>query len=358
MILRPGKVHWPLRVGVLIASLLFVLLAAEAFIRITIHQRGAAGAAASKSESPEYAELPILKGMFDLGRKNVRGMHKGVFFRTNSQRIRGPEYPQEAEAGVFRIAIVGDSVTMGEGVEESRAYPSLLGGMLAEKMPDKRFEVINVGLSGSNTRLAMDRLEKAVEFYRPDLIVYGFTINDIEGPNYRAPTRNMEELKELQSNQWFVNSPLIVVRLIWWTLAAANAPGASHRNWYAEELLYNYFGNESAKRDWDQELDRFPALARKKSICAHVLIHTHFNELDEDHPYLPIYQMVVEAAEQRGLPVSPTFDRFSGVDPQTLRLHFADAHPNAEGHAILAQALAEGLSEMPMDCWQEADYGQ
>ena len=358
MILRRSKAHWPLRVGILIASLLFVLLAAEAVIRITIYQRGVAGAEASKSEGPEYPELPVLKSMFDLGRKNVRGMHKGVLFRTNSQRIRGPEYPQQAEAGVFRIAIAGDSVTMGEGVDESAAYPALLGGLLGEKSPNTRFEVINVGLSGSNIRVAMERLEKVVEFYRPDLIVYGFTINDIEGSNYAAPTGKMEELKELQSNQWFSNSPLIAVRVIWWLLATAEAPGADRRNWYAEELLFNYFENERARQDWDQGLDRFLSLAREKGICAHVLIHTHLNELDEDHPYLPIYQMVVEAAEQRGLPVSPTFDHFSGADPQTLRLHFADAHPNAQGHAILAQALTEGLSEMPADCWQEADHGR
>ena len=340
------------------ASLLFVLLAAEAVIRIAIYNKKVAGEEASKSQGPGYSDLPVLKSIFDLGRKNVRGVHKGIFFRTNSQQIRGPEYPQQAEAGVFRSAVTGDSVTMGEGVEESDAYPALLGGMLGEKMPNKRFEVINVGLSGSNTRLAIDRLERSVEFYRPDLIVYGFTINDIEGPNYMAPTGKLEALKELQSNQWFANSPLVVVRVIWWLLATTDAPGVDRRNWYAEELLFNYFENELARQDWDRDFDRFHSLAREKGICAHVLIHTHLNELDEGHPYLPIYQMVLETAEQRGIPVSPTFDYFSGADQEALRLNLFDAHPNARGQAILAQALAEGLSEMPAGCWQEADYGR
>ena len=113
MIVR-SRSRWLIRMGLLLGSLLVVLLCAEAFIRILIYTREE-----PVVEEPinEYADLPVLKGMFELGRKNVRGTHKGVFFRTNSQQLRGPEYSQEADHDVFRIAVAGDSVTMGEGVE-------------------------------------------------------------------------------------------------------------------------------------------------------------------------------------------------------------------------------------------------
>lgn len=343
-----SRPRWLLRFGLLIGSLLFVLLCAEAVIRILIHQRAKAVAAESVNPAPE---LPVLNGMFELGRKNVRGTHKGVLFRTNSQRIRGPEYPRQVGDEVFRIAIAGDSVTMGEGVEESLAYPARLAERIASLTPGRRIEVINVGLSGSNTNFAMDRLEAASEFYDPDLIIYGFTINDIEGPHYKAPTRKTEELRELQSNRFFTDSPLIAIRLIWWFLVASEVPGSGQRNWYAEELIHNYFENDSAIEDWERGLDRFQRLARERGICAQVLIHTHLNELDGEHPYRSIYDLVQAESEERGLPVTPTFDIFAGADPLALRLNFIDPHPNPEGHAMLADALAEGLSSLPAACW-------
>jgi len=348
MILR-SRSRWLIRLGLLLGSLLFVLLCAEVFIRILIYN----------SEEPvveepvnEYADLPVLKGMLELGRKNVRGTHKGVYFRTNSQRLRGPEYVQEADEDVFRIAVAGDSVTMGEGVEESMTYPARLARLVEPLVPGRRVEVINVGLSGSNIGFAMDRLQGAVDFYHPDMVVYGFTINDIEGPNYKQLTRKREELEELQSNQFFTESPLISVRLIWWLLVVADAPRPDRNNWYAEELFFNYFEHEPARLDWDQGMDRFQRLAKEEGICAQVLIHTHLNDLDEEHPYLSIYELVETEATRRGLPVTPTFDEFSGADQLDLRLSFIDPHPNAEGHAIMADALAKGLSGLPESCWK------
>ena len=353
MIVR-SRSRWLIRLGLLLGSLLVVLLCAEAFIRILIYTREEP---VVEEHANEYADLPVLTGMFELGRKNVRGTHKGVLFRTNSQRLRGPEYVQEADPDVFRIAVAGDSVTMGEGVEESLAYPALLAQRVEPLVPGRRVEVINVGLSGSNIGFAMDRLQAAMDFYDPDMIVYGFTINDVEGPNYKELTRKREELQELQSNRFFTESPLISVRLIWWLLVVADAPRPDRNNWYAEELFFNYFEHEPARTDWDQGLDRFHRLAKEKGICAQVLIHTHLNELDEDHPYLRIYELVESEAAERGLPVTSTFDDFSGADQLELRLSFIDPHPNAEGHAIMAGALAEGLSGLPASCW-EGEMGE
>ena len=73
-----SRPRWLLRFGLLIGSLLFVLLCTEAVIRILIYQRANAVAAESVNPAPE---LPVLNGMFELGRKNVRGTHKGVLSR-------------------------------------------------------------------------------------------------------------------------------------------------------------------------------------------------------------------------------------------------------------------------------------
>ena len=182
---------------------------------------------------------------------------------------------------------------MGEGVEESLTYPARLAQWVEPLVPGRQVEVINVGLSGSNIGFAMDRLQAAMDFYHPDMIVYGFTINDIEGTKTtKIWTRKREELQELQSNRFFTESPLVSIRIIWWLVVVADASRPDRSNWYAEELFFNYFEHEPARADWDQGLDRFHRLANEKGICAQVLIHTHLNELNEEHPYLPIYELV------------------------------------------------------------------
>ncbi len=63
---------------------------------------------------------------------------------TNSHGFRGPEYTLEKPAGSFRIACVGECVTYGNGVDDGQEYPSLLQGMLADRWPDRAYEVVNI----------------------------------------------------------------------------------------------------------------------------------------------------------------------------------------------------------------------
>ena len=67
-------------------------------------------------------DLPVIRGIFEIGRPNVRGIFHGAYFRTNSAGFRSPEIPTEAPDDVFRIVITGDSVTQGWGVEEQETF--------------------------------------------------------------------------------------------------------------------------------------------------------------------------------------------------------------------------------------------
>lgn len=367
---------WRFRFCAFLGSFLLIFLIGEAAVRIFLHSRVASPPApkvtqapapkpakvpvAKKAPAPPPREpldpsLPVFKGMLDLGRKNVRGIHKRVLFRTNSQRLRGPEYRRFPGKDVFRIAITGDSVTMGEGVEEAMTYSARLAEMLDLPGSDDRIEVLNVGLSGSNAPFAVGRLEQVVRFYHPDLIVYGFTINDIEGPHYQKPTVGTEDLKEVQANPWFAESPSWLVRVVWWVWSTSRIQDLGARNWYAQELYLNYFDNPPALEDWKGALKKFAELAESRGICSLVLIHTHLNQLTDEHPYVPIYDLVEREAEALGLPVTPTFEEFfKGRAAQELWVGFFDPHPNVEGHEILARALAGGLAQLPADCFKRA----
>jgi hypothetical protein len=53
--------------------------------------------------------------------------------------------------------------------------------------------------------------------------------------------------------------------------------------------------------------------------------------------------------------VTKSLPVFLGHDERTLQVNpFFDPHPNAEGHRLHAQALLQGLADLPRSCWDKA----
>ena len=81
--------------------------------------RLAAPEAPAKGPSIDPAHSTEGWSMSDFSRSQVRGlMATGALYRTNRHGFRGREYAARKPAGVFRVMVFGDSVTMGSGVEE------------------------------------------------------------------------------------------------------------------------------------------------------------------------------------------------------------------------------------------------
>lgn len=302
----------------------------------------------------ELRGLPQIKGVLALMRPNVRGVFRGTLYRTNSLGVRGPDYSAEPEPGVFRIVVVGDSYTMGFGVEEDEAYASVAQRLLSERRTERRFEVINLGIGGLAIELVMKRLEGIGLAYRPHLVVYGFTPNDIEGPGYIEATSEEKADFKRRMNR-FASSPSLLLRDLWPRLFLARsalwpAPGS-----YEHILEQNYFRNPEAARNISLGLNRFAQLTRHVGVCGHVFVHTRMNQL-WIHPFTRIYQHVAELARERDLTAHVSLPTFRGYDAMALRNSAFDDHPNPEGHRLHAEALLEGLEALPSHCWEPGHY--
>jgi hypothetical protein len=336
------------RVGLLLGGAALALLVGE----LAARQFGQA----PPRLPPIDPTLPALTGWGAFATPNVRGSHRGVLIRANSHGFRGPDYAEPKPRGVVRIAITGDSVTMGWGVPEEDTYAAQLERMLNSDGGSARYEVINVGLAAVNVDGAMDRLAKAVEVYDPDLLVYGFTANDIRGPAFRhletAPGENTESWKRLLlsvEGRRLNDSPSALVRelgWLWLRARAARLPPLEE----PRELYHNFFENETAWRDFEGGLERFAKLGRDQHACTHVLIHPELTRLGDDHPMLKIYTRVADASRAHGLTVTSAYPYFRGRTELRLWVGAVDAHPNREGHRLLAQALYDGVRELPMQC--------
>ena len=294
--------------------------------------------------------------LFDYAKPHVRAfMPGGAFYRTNRHGFRGREYAARKPAGVFRVVIVGDSVTMGFGVAENEAYPALLETALNAGAAGKavRYEVLNLGVPGAHLGVVAPRLEGSSLRFDPDLIVYGWTVNDIEGDGYRKTTPSPEEMgRRMQAlaASPFARSALVrVVQLHWWALRDVTIPPPDS---YVHEVRWNYFHNAEAWADFSSGLDRLARVQEERRVCVAVFLHTHLYALNFLHPIRAIYRRVEEAARERGLLVIDSFDAHRGRAARPMWVGAMDPHPNPRGHRILGEALFDGLTQAPPACWR------
>src|SRR2546430_5102925 len=99
---------------------------------------------------------------------NARVHTRDDHVSTNSKGFVGPEFDDNKPAGVTRIIAVGDSCTFAGGWYE-KTYSGMLSTLLNGRNSTKRFEVINAGVSGYNSQIALARLKDELLQYQPDL---------------------------------------------------------------------------------------------------------------------------------------------------------------------------------------------
>ena len=117
--------------------------------------------------------------------RNVPGAStNGHEFRVNRWGFRGKDFLPRAEEGedTFRILVLGDSLTVGQGVGEEQRYSNLLEQKLKTRYPNVKIEVINLGVQGFETLQEYKIFAGMRETVDPDLVIVGFYTND---PNIR-----------------------------------------------------------------------------------------------------------------------------------------------------------------------------
>ena len=151
---------------------------------------------------PVDLEDRIVYEKSDLSFTNYRpgsiGMTHGHAVRINSWGFRGPEWPAVKPPGAFRIMVIGDSFTFGQGIGEDELYTTLLAKQLRAKFPEKTVEVLNLGVMGYSAVDEAKLLEKIGPLLHPDLVLVQFTGNDVREDN---------QVTERNRNRWALPIP-------------------------------------------------------------------------------------------------------------------------------------------------------
>lgn len=102
-----------------------------------------------------------------------------VKMTTNKMGFRGRD-PGGKRADVYRIVMVGDSFTMGEGVADDEAFPLIVEEILNDRAGPK-YEVINLGVESYTPILEYLNLKTHIETLKPDLVIMNFDMSDLVG---------------------------------------------------------------------------------------------------------------------------------------------------------------------------------
>src|SRR3990167_7691459 len=183
---------------------LAVLLAfgiVEIFLRIV----DATGEKRDNVESVQCKILdPILVHSFvPLSSCQVKAAEWDISYKINPHSLRDVEHSWEKPENTYRILIVGDSYTEGQGVELEEIYGRILENKLNEQSYQK-VEVILTGIAGWSPLPEYIYLAKYGIKYQPDLVILTLNTTDFHDEYFHesVSTNEAKNLLENTEDDW------------------------------------------------------------------------------------------------------------------------------------------------------------
>jgi lysophospholipase L1-like esterase len=249
----------------------------------------------------------------------------------NSQGFLDDEHALAKAPGTRRVVVVGDSVAEGSGVERDERFTARLAGVLDA-------EVVTLARGGFGWREELVLFERQVFDYSPDVVVWSYVLNDAEELIYGGDeiTRTFyhprSHLAHLITNAWFLRRE-------------GRRLTACPDGTVEVQQHCAHFGEVSGA------IARVGELARARGVPVVFVIHplVQARPSFDDYPARALHGQLRAAAERAGFVVLDGLDVYRGRAPSALMLARRPAgvpdeiHPNALGHELIADALADLL---------------
>ncbi len=108
------------------------------------------------------------------------GHSLGATIRTNKHGFRDRDHPHVKNKGNLRVAFVGDSVTLGIGVEEEDTFVRVFEHEAGVSRLSFNVEAMSFAVDGYNAIQVLELLRDRVLPFTPDIIVYVMCMNDFD----------------------------------------------------------------------------------------------------------------------------------------------------------------------------------
>ena len=252
----------------------------------------------------------------------------GLHWQTNGQGMRDRDYRVEKPEGTFRVALVGDSIGAGWGVNVEDRFESILEELWntrAHVSAGKKVEIINCAVPGHSPGQRWYHFGLVGWPMQPDLVIYQSTAADIGWDERR--------LRFLLARGLGWDCPIYRPALL-----KAGAERFCSPDQYKRALQ---------KRHWEILAGVYKRMAddcKERGVpILWVLVPRVGRKSDADGK-----PTLIETARAAGFSrIVDLTGAFDGIDPAQLAVDRDDFHPNRKGHARLAMLLDDAVKSLP-----------
>lgn len=310
--------------ALVIISTLFSLFIGEVIVRY--HLYGFDGLSYSQMQShstKRWRELIQLSDDNKLEYELQPNLDKHYLFKnfkTNSQGYNDRDYTIEKSDSTIRVAVIGDSYTMGWGIERKDIYHELIEKRLNSKSSTLKYEFINFAVAGYNFQNYIRVLETKAIRYKPDVILIGFcSKNDFRSPKGQTALR---QERQKRNKKGFYS-------------------------WYLFKFVSAQLLRRPVREDWKKkENDEFVQSAfsdisdlSKKHDIPVAIAYLSVAHLPED----PLRLRIDHFSKINDFKFIDTSPLFANTNVKDYTLNFFDLHPNEEAHEFFATSILDSF---------------
>jgi len=258
-----------------------------------------------------------------------------VEIRRNSWGFREREFDLAKPEGVYRIAVVGDSITFGQGVEEENRFTNLLEKRLNDQ--NGEYEVLNFGRPGAETVDHLDILNDPVLKTESDFILLQWFTNDFEGRDKSGrPNPPISVASEIRHHSALFTVIDIYLRRI--------QPELGWVDSYQDYMLARFGDpNSPSSLAAEQALQEFVNITKEQELPLGIVLYINHTRLEI------LEERVLELCERESimcLHLGSIWEPYGEISPPQLWAGPLDPHPGALAHSLIADRLMDTYGEV------------
>lgn len=253
---------------------------------------------------------------------------QNVNIEINSRGFRDREYQIPKPRDVYRIMVLGSSVTLGWGVPMDQTYVKLVEEWLEGNTGNKRVEIINTAVGNYNTTREIEAFFAKCLELNPDMVILTFFIND-------------PQIIEIKENPVLKHSQLAV--LLWSRYQQIIRIAGLKEN-YADYYKNLYTDKNHGWIICQQEMQKLANYCRNQNMYVLLAMIPDIHNL-QNYPFEFAHQIIKTKSLEYGFHFLDFYNALKREDAVDLWAMRGDPHPNVKGHSIMARYLFEYLTK-------------
>lgn len=266
----------------------------------------------------------------------------------NNIGFRGDKNISLEKNGKIRIAILGDSMSFGHGINNnSNIWPSKLEHYL-NKYSEKNIEVINSAWPGTHTGTQTEIYKYLLRKYQPDIVIVGYFLNDAR-PNkaYEDEIKYYDKFKSKNYLNGIYDvffGKFLLENSYLYNFIVMQKDRFKQKNFHTSYIktINSTYTNRSNLKYHTEELNQLFVEIREDQSTPLLVIIPYFYNF-EDYPFDSAHSYLRDIAEENNVDYIDLIETFKNKDTADYIIGKQDTHINEKGSDLIAREITKEL---------------